>query len=322
MMEKHLSEGRATERAALIEEIIRRKYPLEKFRHDLHRYIGRKGLDSSRLEDILEMLQLEKAKPYSVLELLEAYEYICALSRRPVPSLENTILELRQDEWEERLRGPEALVVHELWGKKTRWTVDQAVALAMNLNPDLASYDFISTGLSTSRVAIDFRRLRQLIMSAQPSIVTSSGHVSPEDFASWCAARGFGLPEALLSAIQDRPRASDFGGDEEFDVSIKDSAYPTNITALRVTTLQRMVLAMAVDMYGFDPDYEKGEGREPSFSVILNAMKDVGLGGSPKTVRNALISALNWARANGLKIRTPRRGARHREAAEQKGNSP
>jgi hypothetical protein len=129
------------------------------------------------------------------------------------------------------------------WGAEASWTTDDAGALMIGKDPDTFPWDQV-TGLR--HVSPVFKRICDFRRSASRVAEQEKWKqlVPPAKLVTWAAARGFEFPRELVAVVHaheaQSPRDDDLDDDK--------------LSPREIRSLHRLVIAMAVTRYGYDPE--------------------------------------------------------------------
>lgn len=166
-----------------------------------------------------------------------------------------------------RPAAPEAArVIYDRWSKKHYWTITEAAMLGIGLNPDFPE-KFIKEVFPDE---LDrFHELQDMIGRRFVD------RVPPLELVEWDRQNGIGLDSAVLAAVAIRNPAR------------KPKPRPTDIAKIQ-RTLEKMVVAMAIDKYGYDPTVTK----TPTAKGIEGAALRIGVNLSQGAILTRLKEAL------------------------------
>lgn len=187
------------------------------------------------------------------------------------------------------------------WLARRQWTVYEAVLLTFEVNPHLVAVglakhlsrsafargdrpldkDSLFHFLDASGIGGELERAAARAMAAAISgelkTVASVGSnilIEPQQWISWMQTRGYSLPYAMLRAV---------GTD-----------WKPEISAARVKGMQKLIVAMAKEKYGWDPTKQSrslatGQGPNSIFQSIVRVYGDQAI--TDDTIREILATA-------------------------------
>lgn len=176
------------------------------------------------------------------------------------------------------------------WSKMPFWTIEEGLILTTGRDPAQVSKEKVDKKSSGYTLA-EFLRSTVELANRNISVGRLNPQNSPHDFLSWAKESQIScsVPDALQSAVETfgaAPPAS-ANTESDFDTSSIQTRKATNPDPRYVRTLQKMIIAMAVDCYGFNPS----DNRSGVVNDIANALASVGLSVSEDTIRSALKKA-------------------------------
>lgn len=154
------------------------------------------------------------------------------------------------------------------WSKKAYWTHQEAVMLALGLDPEA---DPLLVQILLPDAQPKFEEFLDLIKRRFPT-----GRVPPQEFAAWNREQNIGVARELVAAIEGRNPAR------------KPEGRPTDIAKIR-HSLETMIVSMAIDKYGYDPNDKKGS----TAKSIRSAVERIGMKITDATVLKRLKDALD-----------------------------
>jgi hypothetical protein len=223
--------------------------------------------------------------------------------------------ELAQLEWQEiqkeeqHLFGETADFDH--WGKMADWTLDQAIALSFGREPEKVNWITVTPHLSWSAFAKNYVKLRERALSFQrQNLLFDPTH--PTLYLAWAQRGGVEVPAELVRcveaqgnpiadwrslferAIAQRDEAVARAADLERQVS-RSADSPKPLATREKETLLKMIIAMAIDGYGYGPNSSKS----PTPKELADAVHGQGLDLDVDTIRAKLKEAAallpsNW----------------------------
>jgi hypothetical protein len=129
------------------------------------------------------------------------------------------------------------------WGAEASWTIDEAGALMIGKDPDTFPWDLV-TGLRhvspMFKRVCDFRRSASRVAEQQKW----KQLVQPAKLVAWAGARGFEFPPELVAIVHAHEAPSPRDDDLDDD----------KLSPREIRSLFRLVIAMAVTRYRYDPD--------------------------------------------------------------------
>jgi hypothetical protein len=199
---------------------------------------------------------------------------------------------------------PDAQANFDHWGRMEYWTVDEAAALCLGKDPRRVNWALIRTLLDVSPFAARYRDMRVLIKRAAAiSEIGDPGRVYPERVLIWAEKRALDLPIELKAV---RPKRAD---KRKQDGDVESKPEDEEINGKELNSLHRLILGMAIQKYGFDPDYDPKSDpdcKSRAFSVIAHDLDKAGLKLSVKPIRKHLMNAVGNVRRLGAKPKKPK----------------
>jgi hypothetical protein len=195
---------------------------------------------------------------------------------------------------------PDAQANFDHWGRMEYWTVDEAAALCLGKDPRQVNWASIRTLLDVSPFAARYRDIRVLIKrAAEIGEIGDPDRVHPEHFLIWAEKRALDLPVELKQAVQ--PNQTDTSEQER----VADADLENEETNGRERNSRHyLILGMAIQKYGFDPDYNPKSDPDcesRAFSAIEYDLGNAGLKLTVKPIRRHLMNAVANARRLGHK---------------------
>lgn len=215
---------------------------------------------------------------------------------------------------------PYAFADFDHWTRQALWGLDDTCALFLGRDPDLVKFSFVRSIAPSSRFAREYCSLRQTLERAQIAKILRFPS-QPKLLLDWALTVEYPVPEDLISLLERRRTGEDWWRnalDESkrqiatLEATISDRANELDSLreALSVlkdlkkqevgsrerTTLYTMIIAMAIDGYGYDPRAE----RSPTSREIVDAVAKLDLSISDETVRSKLKDAAELVPSNVL----------------------
>ena len=183
--------------------------------------------------------------------------------------------------------GPHCAADYTWWAKYSVWTVDEAVALALGMDPRQVTWPDVDPHVEDCALAAKFRDYRALVIREQ-SAGNLAEELAPADFIEWAKDK-FELPQELVEAVVANGTRGSFTALREEIAQLKKenadlSARPDT---RRLNTLRRVLIGMGTHHYGYDPEQAQNSTARRMSEDLRNAGYAVG----DDTLRNALREA-------------------------------
>jgi regulator of replication initiation timing len=181
-----------------------------------------------------------------------------------------------------------------MWARMPYWTADQAVALTFAKNPELVDWDSVQDAGGNSRFACYYTTLRELVLEAQHEKQLHE-QIDPIEYFAWANKHGIDYPRELERSVlanerditelqrkydelQQKNRVLEIENQKlRYEVDrLRTAATPAQpvikeeIGPKEKASLLKMVIAMAMDCYCYDP----GKARSDAPKLIAQAIKD------------------------------------------------
>lgn len=168
---------------------------------------------------------------------------------------------------------------YKFWARKTYWNPVEATIISLGLKPTnklLELADVLdSNGFMACKLLTEYSERLELLFAARRSGRLSEDSTPPEILA-WLEKQEFSMPEGLVDATRR------FQCDE---LEIPTPSSEGSLSGRERETLLRIVAAMAVKGYRFDPE----AARNPATKDIQDDLELLGIGLDQKTI-------LKWLR--------------------------
>lgn len=223
-------------------------------------------------------------------------EYIAKLELLSLSELEEEVAQVAEKEATEReqwasiedrtrfFNQPDARADFDLWSKMVRWTLDEATALSFGKDPEVVSWDKVSSFRRRSSFADSYAKLRNLVLNANKHGALPD-EASPSEFVAWADRTKIALPKELIDAV--REQASRIG---DFDVlnaelkALRERAEKLETEAKKEKplpprerdTFLKIVLGMAIHRYKHDPRKLRGGAANQIAIALLRYGLKVG----------------------------------------------
>ena len=234
---------------------------------------------------------------------IEAYKN--ELRSMPVKDLEQLFFEVRKqtkarlelrkkqaiinDEEAERkrfynLKSAKADFVH--WSKAAHWTLDEAIALSFDKEPEVVNWKKIEPLIDKTVFAKAYAKRRDLALRAS-RVNKLSDPVMPVVFISWAKELYIDLPSALLNELEKIGNTAINWRKEWIKLKAKYDELQTQANhsnlgnTQKTENLLKAFACIAIDAYGYDPESKKST----TTNDILKALKEHGKSIDPKTIR-------------------------------------
>jgi hypothetical protein len=213
---------------------------------------------------------------------------------------------------------PYALAEFDHWTRQALWNLDETCALFLGRDPDLVKFGFVKSLAPASLFAREYCSLRQTLERAQAANILRFPS-QPKLLLDWALAVEYPLPEALVSLLKRRRTGDDWwrneldenkkkiaileasleDRDKELEslrdaVSVLKDIKKLEVGSRERTTLYTIIIAMAIDGYGYNPLAE----RSPTSREIVDAVTKLELSISDETVRSKLKEAVELLPSN------------------------
>jgi hypothetical protein len=193
---------------------------------------------------------------------------------------------------------PNAQADFQYWAKFPLWTLDEAVALTLRKDPRVVTWQKIEEYAETSPFAARFDNLRRFVLRAKEAQQLLE-LVSPTNYIAWAKANNVTVPPELEASVQAfSGTAPDWRALYE-EAKLKLASVADELERLKAAdkplsekeknTFYKMLLGMAVAIYGYDPRAPKG----PTAKEIADELARVGIPINVDTVRKWLQKAAN-----------------------------
>lgn len=234
-------------------------------------------------------ISAEKLKEMTPAEIEAAYDEGMRL-RAEKEKLEATLREAKMP-WAKSLSASQ--IAH--WAALDFWKAEEALALSFGKEPRDVDWDLVSkyhesispfVGKYTERRELMLRAvaMRQLFLTAEPRI-----------FVTWAETKGFAFPDALVSAVKARGPLYDYKSAYEVALTLiakkeeeisrlkaakaeirateKEDGGPNDGAASITTAALKMLYAMAVAGFDYDPDAKRNTKALPAIREALSAQR-------------------------------------------------
>lgn len=192
------------------------------------------------------------------------------------------------------------------WSRSPKWSVTEAISLALGADPDSAKY-YVRTSYDPSRrrsnnkppFSMAFEKMRHLVEQNFMSAVDDS-MVKAGEYVEWLAQMKLPLPQGLRAAmdmyaqprIDWRALAANAQTDiaekgariAKLETAIADNALVGSSNTKERESLLKLVIGMAVKGYSYDPK----AGRSETAKEISDDLLLLGISLSDDTVRKYL----------------------------------
>lgn len=158
---------------------------------------------------------------------------------------------------------------YEWWSKQAYWTLEEATALCLGMNPKYIQMEALEIYLKESHFAKKFASFKQTIARAI-TVGMLQQAIAPIEFIEWGKPRIIGLPKSLIGAV------------ETFEKSLEK---PINEKAIlrEKNNLQKALYLVAVKHLKYIPDTNNGAA-----AIISKLFSDAELSLSTNTARKYL----------------------------------
>ncbi len=165
---------------------------------------------------------------------------------------------------------PVANVDFDFWAKMALWTIDEAVALSFERDPETVSWESLQMSPDIE-FAENYRRVRKLALRAKEASLVSDP-CPPWQYIDWMERNCIKFPDALLAALsRQTERLRHWKPAQMLDILLEPhSETPTNQKWLN--TVLRFGFGLSVAIYKYDPRAKRSD-------VPKQIQSDLGLCG-------------------------------------------
>lgn len=196
--------------------------------------------------------------------------------------------------------------VYDYWVKAAYWSLNESVALLLGRNPEIINEKAVAGDRGNSQLGVRYRKLWDLAKRAYDTRQLSA-HPRPQKVVEWAKDCLIEVPEALQSALDRHGLKSQdwkvafqnqtalvaalqqelLAKNSEIDAFSVNRLPEKSLGARERESLLKLVLAMAIDGYGYDPSAAKS----PTAGELAGHVELLGMSLSDDTIRNYLKEA-------------------------------
>lgn len=175
---------------------------------------------------------------------------------------------------------PESKANVEQWLNTSFWTIEEAVSLSLGKDPRRVNSELLEQVVGFSSFVETYRhRLLQVTRAVQAGYLTEQ--IAPNSFIEWATQTAIDLPDELQTPESAHTRQ----GNDSISEVVKSS-------------LQKMLLGMAVTHYGYDGGARRNTATGENRDSIASDLDKIGISLDPDTIRGHLKEA--WDRYGNL----------------------
>ncbi len=192
------------------------------------------------------------------------------------------------------------------WGKRPSWSSEEAVALTLGKDPDLVNWERVQNYVGYHAFADEYAELRERIGRAE-AVGELAFPIKPEQFVMWLERDGIRCPEELGVALTALSGHAGSKEDPNGNLAAQRSRLQDENDTLRQriselelqlqenppgwmntrTSLLRLVIAMAIKGYAWDPK----KARTTTVREIKSDLNELGLDLDEGTILGCLRTA-------------------------------
>ena len=183
---------------------------------------------------------------------------------------------------------PKARPDHLEWAQLARWRPDEAIALSLNRNPDIVTARLIDQGnVRASQFGQKYSKRERLVYRAVAGFELYDP-MRPVDFLEWADRLKVEVPHAMRRAITELYGSTEGAPAERLEPVSED------LKTSERGSLLKIILGMAIEQYGFDPEAKKSE----TVAQIMADLVENRISVSDDTIRKYLKEAADkyWER--------------------------
>jgi hypothetical protein len=242
-------------------------------------------------------------------QIIDYWTEICSLTDAKRMQL------LREILWAERRRaqifreissavpefeGPNNAVDFAFWAKFPEWTADEAVTLALGMDPHKVGWQDVEPHVEHCALAAQFRDCLELVNREQ-NADNLAEKLAPADFIEWAKGK-IDLPQELVDAVRARATGRGLLGEievlrEKIDLLENENTSLKEQVGIGAGTTERnkdleIILGVATAKYNYNPDLIKN----PTATLMSRDIESAGYFAHADTLNKRLRLAVEVAR--------------------------